>query len=82
MNTKTSKTIYVTGKKTLMIFLIIFGIDAIIVGGSMIAVDIHVKRELKIRNRINVLKQKRIDKRLERWSEADRIIESIKIESE
>jgi hypothetical protein len=65
-----------------MIFLIIFGIDAVIVGGAMIAVDIHVKRELKIRNRINVLKQKRIDKRLERWSEADRIIESIKIESE
>jgi hypothetical protein len=65
-----------------MIFLIIFGIDAVIVGGAMIAVDIHVKRELKIRNRINVLKQKRIDKRLERWSEANRIIESLKIESE
>jgi hypothetical protein len=48
----------------------------------MIAVDIHVKRELKIRNRINVLKQKRIDKRLERWSEANQIIESLKIESE
>lgn len=65
-----------------MILLIIFGIDAIIVGGAMVAVDIHVKRELKIRNRINVLKQKRIQKRLQRWSEADRIIESLKIESE
>jgi len=65
-----------------MILLIIFGIDAVIVGGAMIAVDIHVKRELKIRNRINVLKQKRIDKRLERWSEANQIIESLKIESE
>ena len=65
-----------------MILLIIFGIDAVIVGGAMIAVDIHVKRELKIRDRINVLKQKRIEKRLERWSEANRIIESLKIESE
>jgi hypothetical protein len=65
-----------------MILLIIFGIDAIIVGGAMVAVDIHVKRELKIRNRINVLKQKRIQKRLERWNEANRIIESLKIESE
>ena len=65
-----------------MILLIIFGIDAVIVGGAMIAVDIHVKREMKIRNRINVLKQKRIQKRLERWSEANRIIESLKIESE
>lgn len=77
-----NKTMYVIGKKTLMILLIIFGIGAFIVGGAMIAVDIHVKRELKIRNRINVLKQKRIEKRLERWSEANRIIESLKIESE
>jgi hypothetical protein len=65
-----------------MILLIIFGIDAVIVGGAMVAVDIHVKRELKIRDRINVLKQKRMQKRLERWSEANRIIESLKIESE
>ena len=65
-----------------MILLIIFGFDALIIGSAMIAVDMHVKKEMKIRDRINVLKQKRIQKRLERWSEADRIIESLKIESE
>ena len=56
--------------------------DALIVGSAMIAVQVHVKKELKLRDRIEILKQKRIQKRMEMWHEADKLIESLKIESE
>jgi hypothetical protein len=65
-----------------MIYLIIIGVDAILVGGAMIAIDLHVKKELKLRDKIQILKQKRIQKRIEMWHDADRLIESLKIESE
>ena len=63
-----------------MIYLIIFGVDAILVGGAMIVIDLHVKKELKLRDKIQALKQKRIQKRIDMWHDADKIIESLKIE--
>jgi hypothetical protein len=65
-----------------MIYLIIIGVDAILVGGALIAIDLHVKKELKLRDKIQALKQKRIQKRMQMWHDADRLIESLKIESE
>lgn len=50
--------------------------------GAMIAIGLHVKKELKLRDRIEILKQKRIQKTIQMWHDADRVIESLKIESE
>jgi hypothetical protein len=68
-----------------MIYLLIaLGSACFIIGGSMIAAAIDVKREMKAEKlelRKKILKSKRLQKRYERWSEADRLLSQL-IESE
>ena len=69
-----------------MIYLLIaLGSASFVIGGSMIAAAIDVKIEMKAERlavRKRILKSKRLQKRFERWSEADGIISQLKIESE
>jgi hypothetical protein len=69
-----------------MIYLLIaLGAACFVIGGAMIAASIDVKREMKAEKlavRKRSLKAKRLQKRFEMWSEADRIISQVKIESE
>lgn len=74
------------GKLTLMIYLLIaLGSACFIIGGAMIAASIDVKIEMKAEKlavRKKILRSKKLQKRFEMWSQADRIISQVKIESE
>jgi hypothetical protein len=68
-----------------MIYLLIaLGSACFVIGGAMIAASIDVKIEMKAERlavRKKILKSKRLQKRYERWSEADRLLSQL-IESE
>jgi hypothetical protein len=61
-----------------MIYLLIaLGAACFVIGGAMIAAAIDVKIEMKAEKlaaRKKILKSKKLQKRFEMWSEADRII--------
>lgn len=66
-----------------MIYLV--GLSFSLLTASALIVYIEGKKEKKaqiIADRIKVLKSKRLIKKFDRWAEADKIIESLKIESE
>lgn len=66
-----------------MIYLAGFFFSFLSVSGTIIFLEGRKDKKAQIiADRIKVLKSKRLIKKFERWADADKIIESLKIESE